>query len=169
MNLWGVLLGETESRFFLLDWMIGEVGGDKELCEGVARVDLEGVPRVDLEGVLGLDGESLVQAIASSSSGFAGIISFGGFIVFKTTPTSSFFSFDIVEHSSEIGNVSFMLILISALKFSTTFWSQLPPSFKCVRAWMADMLLPFSAMKTFFFFSPLIPLATTFILYWLWH
>ena len=119
MNLWGVLLGETESRFFLLDWMIGEVGGDKELCEGVARVDLE--------GVLGLDGESLVQAIASSSSGFAGIISFGGFIVFKTTPTSSFFSFDIVEHSSEFGNVSIMLILISALKFSTTFWSQLPP------------------------------------------
>ena len=52
MNLWGVLLGEAESRFFLLDWMIGEVGGDKELCEGVARVDLEGVPRV----AVGLDG-----------------------------------------------------------------------------------------------------------------
>ena len=47
-------MGEAERRaFFLLDMMIGDLGGDIEAREGVARVDLVGVPRqtVGLVGV----------------------------------------------------------------------------------------------------------------------
>ena len=47
-------MGDAERRaFFLLDMMIGDLGGDNGSREGVARLDLEGVPRlsVGLEGV----------------------------------------------------------------------------------------------------------------------
>ena len=47
-------MGEAERRaFFLLDMMIGDLGGDIEAREGVARADLAGVPRLAdcLEGV----------------------------------------------------------------------------------------------------------------------
>ena len=47
-------MGEAERRaFFLLDMMIGDLGGDIEAREGVARVGLVGVPRLAdcLEGV----------------------------------------------------------------------------------------------------------------------
>ena len=41
------MVGEAERRaFFLLDMMIGDLGGDIEAREGVARVDLVGVPRL---------------------------------------------------------------------------------------------------------------------------
>ena len=56
-------MGDAERRaFFLLDMMIGDLGGDNGSREGVARLDLEGVPRlsVGLEGVprptIGLEG-----------------------------------------------------------------------------------------------------------------
>ena len=56
-------MGDAERRaFFLLDMMIGDLGGDNGSREGVARLDLEGVPRlsVGLEGVpkltVGLEG-----------------------------------------------------------------------------------------------------------------
>ena len=40
-------MGEAERRaFFLLDMMIGDLGGDIEAREGVARVDLVGVLRL---------------------------------------------------------------------------------------------------------------------------
>ena len=48
------MVGEAERRaFFLLDMMIGDLGGDIEAREGVARDDLVGVPRLAdcLEGV----------------------------------------------------------------------------------------------------------------------
>ena len=58
-----MLVGDAERRaFFLLDMMIGDLGGDNGSREGVARLDLEGVPKltVGLEGVprlkLGLEG-----------------------------------------------------------------------------------------------------------------
>ena len=47
-------MGDAERRaFFLLDMMIGDLGGDNGSREGVARLDLEGVPKltVNLEGV----------------------------------------------------------------------------------------------------------------------
>ena len=49
-----MLVGDAERRaFFLLDMMIGDLGGDNGSREGVARLDLEGVPKltVGLEGV----------------------------------------------------------------------------------------------------------------------
>ena len=56
-------MGDAERRaFFLLDMMIGDLGGDNGSREGVARLDLEGVPRLSLglEGVprptVGLEG-----------------------------------------------------------------------------------------------------------------
>ena len=56
-------MGDAERRaFFLLDMMIGDLGGDNGSREGVARLDLEGVPKltVGLEGVprptVGLEG-----------------------------------------------------------------------------------------------------------------
>ena len=48
------MVGDAERRaFFLLDMMIGDLGGDNGSREGVARLDLEGVPKltVNLEGV----------------------------------------------------------------------------------------------------------------------
>ena len=48
------MVGDAERRaFFLLDMMIGDLGGDNGSREGVARLDLEGVPKltVGLEGV----------------------------------------------------------------------------------------------------------------------
>ena len=47
-------MGEAERRaFFLLDMMIGDLGGDIEAREGVARVDLVGVPRLTI-GLVGV-------------------------------------------------------------------------------------------------------------------
>ena len=41
------MVGEAERRaFFLLDMMIGDLGGDIEAREGVARVGLVGVPKL---------------------------------------------------------------------------------------------------------------------------
>ena len=48
------MVGEAERRaFFLLDMMIGDLGGDIEAREGVARVDLAGVPRLTV-GLVGV-------------------------------------------------------------------------------------------------------------------